>query len=406
MNYDHIIIGAGVLGGATAYHLKRQQPEARILLLEKEARPGMGSTGKSAALYRNIFSSETSRQLAASSISYYNQLGSKIRLNPTGYLWLFSREQWDSSVAARAGLDPQRDQLEFKDSTGATELIDINTGAEGKFSGVHAGIHGHNCGALSAMALANHYVEEFRKLGGLVQFNTMVNLFKFTGRGSRFAPWDNVRVQVVRDQNGIGYEADNFIVTVGPWSHDLLRIPGVACGVLPKKRQLFGLWLRNPRDFAPKWTDGMKMPAIILPAGGIYIKPVLKRKMLIVGCADDLGQPYGMNDPEPDVHFFYQAIQPALDHYFPGLNLRLKQKWSGFYAYHWPDKNPVVETVKNLTWCSGTSGSGIMKADALGRITAGKLLGEESVELADGSKFRVSDLSLRERKVETEKFII
>ena len=47
-----------------------------------------------------------------------------------------------------------------------------------------------------------------------------------------------------------------------------------------------------------------------------------------------------------------------------------------------------------------------MKADAIGRITATKLLDYEYAELADKSKFKVTDLSLYERKVDLEKFII
>ena len=47
-----------------------------------------------------------------------------------------------------------------------------------------------------------------------------------------------------------------------------------------------------------------------------------------------------------------------------------------------------------------------MKADAIGRITASKLLEDEYSELADKTKFKVSDLSLYKRKVDLEKFII
>jgi len=75
-------------------------------------------------------------------------------------------------------------------------------------------------------------------------------------------------------------------------------------------------------------------------------------------------------------------------------------------AYHWPDKNPVVESIANISWVGGSSGSGIMKADAIGRVTAGHVLDENEVTLADGSELRVSALSLREREVSREEFII
>lgn len=67
---------------------------------------------------------------------------------------------------------------------------------------------------------------------------------------------------------------------------------------------------------------------------------------------------------------------------------------------------PVIESVANITWIGGTSGSGIMKADAVGRIAAARLQGIEYAVLADGVKFLVSKLSLRNREVEKEEFII
>ena len=67
---------------------------------------------------------------------------------------------------------------------------------------------------------------------------------------------------------------------------------------------------------------------------------------------------------------------------------------------------PVIESVANITWVGGTSGSGIMKADAVGRIVAASLQGHVEAVLADGTLFKVSRLSLREREVEKEELAI
>lgn len=129
--------------------------------------------------------------------------------------------------------------------------------------------------------------------------------------------------------------------------------------------------------------------------------------MLIAGCADDLGQPFMMSNPEPDIRYFHNAIEPVLNHYFPELSdYKLSLKWAGYYDYHWPDMTPVIESEANITWVSGTSGSGIMKADAIGRIAAAGLQGKDEAVLADGTRFEVSRLSLRRRDVEREELII
>ena len=80
MDYDYIIVGAGVIGCSTGYHLKRLNPDLKILIIEKNQRAGFGNTAKSAALYRNLFSSKISRTLAISSISFYNKIAEKIKV--------------------------------------------------------------------------------------------------------------------------------------------------------------------------------------------------------------------------------------------------------------------------------------------------------------------------------------
>jgi glycine/D-amino acid oxidase-like deaminating enzyme len=406
MNLDYIIVGAGVIGSSIAYHLKSALPDGKILLLDRNHIAGAGNTARSAALYRNFFSSRTSRMLAESSIKYYLGLGDKVQLKPIGYLWLFSEEQWTASQKAIEQLDPQKNEFEILDRAAVTDILRLNSDAKAPFPEVNAGIYCHMCGSINGMALAQHYASEFKSLGGDVNFDTDIKSFILTGQKSCYAPWDDVRVSGITDQKGNTYYGEQFVIATGAWTHDLLAPVGIASGVLPKKRQLFALSIKIP-DQLLVHPDSDKKPAIILPAGGVYIKPVLERNMLIAGCADDLGQPFLMSDPEPDVRYFHNAIEPVLNHYFPKLlDYKLSLKWAGYYDYHWPDMTPIVESVANLTWVGGTSGSGIMKADAVGRIAAAGLQGDEVAVLADGTRFEVSRLSLRRRDVEREELII
>lgn len=406
MIFDYIIIGAGVIGCSTAYHLKKALPESKILLIDRNHTAGTGTTAKSAALYRNFFSSRTNRMLAASSIKYYLELGEKIHLDPIGYLWLFSEEQWKSSQKNLRQLDMWKDGLEVLDKAGIMNILRINFQAKGSFSDIHTGIYCHLCGSLSAMALARHYASGFISLGGDVSFDTEIKSFILSGETSCYAPWDDVHINAIIDKSGNSYHASNYIIATGAWAHDLLAPVGIASGILPKKRQLFVLDIKDPSQVFADMTS-IKKPAVILPAGGIYIKPVLEKNILIVGCADELGQPYLMSDPEPDPVYYQKAIEPALFHYFPELrDFKLYLKWAGYYDYHWPDMTPVIESESNLTWVGGTSGSGIMKADAMGRIAASRMQGHEEAVLADGSRFKVSRLSLRNRDVEKEELII
>ncbi|MDG6225446.1 MAG: FAD-binding oxidoreductase [Candidatus Thermoplasmatota archaeon] len=401
-----VVVGAGVIGASTAYHLKRIDPRREVTLVDMNRRVGEGSTAKSAALYRNIFSSKASRLLSTSSIRYYLELGSRIQMDPTGYLWTFSEAQWRASRDAIDTLDPNRDEVEFLDVKGISDMLRIDPLARGPFPGISRAIHGRLCGSLSGMGLAQHYGDEFRRMGGEIVLNKRIDSIDLSGYTQRFAPWTDVRALSVTADDGERYGAEDLVIACGPWTNELLSGIGIFSGVLPKKRQLFGLRIDDPSQMIPG-GDPLRVPAVILPAGGTYLKPMLDRKLVLVGLADDLGQPFGMGDPDPDPIYFERAIAPVMSHYFPALvDYGLKMKWAGYYSYHLPDKNPVVERVSNITWASGASGSGIMKADAIGRIAASRVLGERTTDLFDGSAIPTSAISLRDRAVQMERFVI
>ena len=85
---------------------------------------------------------------------------------------------------------------------------------------------------------------------------------------------------------------------------------------------------------------------------------------------------------------------------------KLFSSFAGLYAKNTLDGQPVVFEENGIIVVGGTSGSGIMKADAVGRIAAALYAGQEYAALFGGEKFKVSDLGLEERKVEPERLII
>ena len=60
MDADVAIVGAGIAGAALAHALA---PTARVLLLEREAQPGMHSTGRSAAMFMESYGPPQGRAL-------------------------------------------------------------------------------------------------------------------------------------------------------------------------------------------------------------------------------------------------------------------------------------------------------------------------------------------------------
>ena len=68
MSYDAIVVGAGISGAATAYHLRKAG--AKTLLLER-GEPASGGTGKSAAIIRQSYSTPLLVRLARASITMF-----------------------------------------------------------------------------------------------------------------------------------------------------------------------------------------------------------------------------------------------------------------------------------------------------------------------------------------------
>ena len=76
------------------------------------------------------------------------------------------------------------------------------------------------------------------------------------------------------------------------------------------------------------------------------------------------------------------------------------------YEINTLDEQPVIFSEHGVVVVGGGSGSGIMKADAIGRVAAAVYAEKEYATLFGGRQFRVSDLGLKKRRVEPEKLVI
>ncbi|MCX5887847.1 MAG: FAD-dependent oxidoreductase [Deltaproteobacteria bacterium] len=156
-----IIIGAGILGLASAYHLLKSQAGLDLLVVERLAASGRGDTARSAAAFRDMFSSPVNRQLSQGSIAFYESLekdSHRIGLKKIGYLWLKTAGQmakWRQALAHMADAGVAFRTLEVKELTARLpELRPID---------LSQGIFGLNCGLLDPARLTRFYEQEVLK---------------------------------------------------------------------------------------------------------------------------------------------------------------------------------------------------------------------------------------------------
>src|SRR5271155_5040910 len=80
---DVVIIGAGIVGSSIAFHLTEAGVK-NVLVIERETRQGLGSTGKSMGGVRAQFATDVNIQMSLYSIPFFPQFEKETGL-PTGY---------------------------------------------------------------------------------------------------------------------------------------------------------------------------------------------------------------------------------------------------------------------------------------------------------------------------------
>ena len=428
---DILVVGAGMMGVASAYHLQRNNPGKRIFVVDRFGAVGQGNTGRSNAMFRNTFSSSDNQILANSSIDFYLHLQEELKvdigLQKIGYLWLMDGPQLSKSEPFLKRMD---DNGIVTTTFGREALGRMLPGMKSEFAGeeaealevpeVDGAVFGPKCGRVDPDKLVRFYAGEFVKGGGKFVFNSDVKALlvapsKRLGVEGEPLVWQETRVEGVELSNpeGEALLADTVVLAGGAWLNELLEPVGVDGHVKAKKRQLFSVradgsgldGLLHAKGFNPLGLA----PMVILPKAGVHFKPVSEESCFWVGCEDEVNRPFidlpdhDLSSYQAETEFYQKGVLPVLSAYFPDFQrARMKAMWAGLYAYNTLDNIPFVFRSRNMIVVGGDSGSGIMKGDSLGRLVDSVYREEEESQLFGGVSYRVSRLGFERRDVEPE----
>lgn len=423
--YDVLIVGAGIIGLSSAYHIKETHPELSILIIDRAPAAGQGDTAKSNAALRDTFTSTVNRTLARSSIEFYkhvqSELGFNLNLDLVGYLWLLSKNQVREYEAVEAEMREQGTRLRTVETNELRDLIpdlvlqpsSIQSSLMG-LEDVEKGLFGIDCGIVAPELIVKFYEHELTKLGAEFQFGTEAKGIRLGARkslglsGEPFI-WQEKIIKEV-DTNRGPISADMIVLSAGTRNPLLLDSVGIDCMVKPRKNQLFQL--RAPPLQRLLKTKGFNeqniIPFTILPKGQVYLRPAPRESSLWIAAAVGLGQPFRLEEePVADESFYTQNIYPVLSEYFPCFtNLRPANMWAGFYDVNSLDSTPIIARMGNCIITAGLSGSGIMKADSVGRIAAALFDDKDEATLFGNHHISAAKLGLGNRAVEKEEFVI
>ena len=453
--YDYIIVGAGILGCATAKYLKEQIPkDEKVLLVDKYATCGQGNTSKSNACYRNVFDTILNIELCNASIEYYKHVEktTNVGLKEFGYLWLLTESQMkkrqEKSITVESEqikyslldfLETQQvkfkilPQYEIQQIFPSLQLAG-DSGEETKT--IRYGLLGYQCGSLSPDLLVQYYEQELIKQGGETLYGHEVTEILLKEKNKAFdkdyfpTVWREsevagIKVKKLKTKEEEVILAKKVILCTGAWVNQLLYKIGLHIGINAKKRQLFRIAKKKKfvinKSFDNKFDS---IPFIILPEGGVFIKPIPENGSVDVGCSDDVGRSFEqepllvskidpfknkLDNPQGELEFYQTDVLPVLKGYFPkefNEKIPIEHPSAGMYAYSL-DKFPIItKELGNLFICSGASGSGIMKGDSIARINVANILEKSICTLFNGTAVTVKDFSLHERNVPQETLIL
>ncbi len=435
--YDIIVVGAGILGAASAFRLIEKNPELKILLIDREGL-AQGNTCRSVSMVRDTFTSPTSFALAYSSIQIYKEMHASlptgIDLNRMMYLWLFNAEQHLKNLPAieilkERGLDVELlDPAQLSAAAPGMEVApsDEESVAYG-IPPIASGLLCRDCYSVEPVAITQFYADRFREAGGTTRYGIeVVDLLRQPVTPLMFEdeeipgqpfPSQKQKVAGVILADGETIEAETTILATGAWSRILTDKLGKDSLLSPKKRQWFyveSAALKPLFNMPAFGNEDGTIPFTIFPQS-MYIKPS-KEGGIYLALADDIGRNINL-DIKPERNYFLDNIHPFIKAYFPQFeNVTIKAMDAGSYCYDEVYRTPIVDWIHDgVMLVSGASGSGIMKADAIGRVAESRYktgipgdgTSEIEIELPGGISFDTNDLTIRGRgRIEPERLVI
>lgn len=292
---------------------------------------------------------------------------------------------------------------------------DLNShGEEAKLlnaENIRYGLLGERCGVIAAERLVEFFENQFKKLGGLVRYRCEVSSLIVEGQPSLNLPneplvWQDKRITGVQTREG-NIRAGTVVVATGCWTQQLLDPIGLNAYMKPRKKQVFVLTGENVRKvIKSSLTESGVLPFTILPKSGVYLRPAKRENSLWVSVGEGLGQPFGLEEnPTANEGYYAFNIAPVIGAYFPAFKgLRPNSMWAGNQDINTIDRKPVIYRENQLIVANGSSGSGIMKADSLGRVVASLYEGKETTKLFGGARIRTSALGISECDFSVEQF--
>ena len=352
MEYDFIVVGAGMAGASIAYELAAN---ARVCVIEREARPGYHATGRSAALFAPSYGGRAVRALTRASHHFFlsppDAFAQAPLLTKRSVMYIARENQLEyldvmiGEIRRSGGVI---DRIQIADALEAVPLL--------KPDYIAGAALDQDARDIDVDALHQGFLRGAKARGARVMTDT--------GDASFSRSADVWRVELASE----AIMAPVLVNAAGAWGDEV----AIACGAQPVGLQP----LRRTAVLVdpPVGVDITHWPAVIDVDEAFYFKPDAGK--LLISPADETPvDPCDVQPEEMDIAIGVDRVQAALS-----LDVqRINHSWAGLRTFA-PDRAPVIgfdPEVAGLFWSAGQGGYGIQTAPAWARTAAALALRED-----------------------------
>jgi sarcosine oxidase, subunit beta len=343
-----VVIGGGVMGASTAYHLAVRGCR-NVVLLESQSFFGQGATGKCAGGIRYQFSTAINIQLSQLSLPMLDrfeaEIGQPIDLRYDGYLLLATNEKvvdtFRRNVALQHSLGVATEWLEGDEVRRRVPQLAAD-------DVIAATFHSHD-GLADPHGVVAGYINAARRLGVKALTDTPVKGIEVAGG----------RVIGVRTPKKT-IKCETVVNAAGPWAGLVAEMAGVSLPVIPVRRQM--LTTTALPDLDPDF------PFVIDFARSLYFH------------REGTGLLTGMSNPDQapgfdesiDEDWELVHLEAAVERLPLLQNAGRVARWAGLYEVT-PDAHPIIGRLgepEGFVAVTGFSGHGFMHGPIAGLLTA------------------------------------
>jgi sarcosine oxidase subunit beta len=343
---DAVVVGAGIIGASSAYHLSAAGRTVAVL----EARSGYaeGSSGRSFASVRSQWADHVSIELSWRSIQAYQRFeeehGVDVGYRPTGYLLLWGEDVWARQLEAVALQRAHGVPVEVLDPADAQGLTPFAT------DGVAGTTYGPADGRIDPHIATGAYLGLARAAGATVHFGDAVTAIEHDTDGTWVV---RTAMRTVR--------ARHVVNAAGGWSSETAALAGISAPVVHSKRNVYASASGAADRILPMTCD---------MATGVYLRSDGDRVLF------GLSNPRQTDGYDTEVDWgWLEVLLGIAENRFPWLaDLPLDSRacWAGTYE-NTPDAKPLLgpePSAPGWIHACGFSGHGVMQAPEVGRLVA------------------------------------